>query len=261
MQAVIRKRSALWAIMASGALGMTMLSPARAAPASTESVAQINTSKETPQRQAAERGLFELSNRLTNMPGHSPSIFALDDYQALRRARIGMGFAVNLVNPQALLSGKSISESASPTSEWRFVVTVDDKPVGLITVAPMDGRWTMVSAGASGLAGELSRAASQFQQDPKARLRFIRSQQGVTDLLEVASGKAPPRYVPLLSARMMLSGAATSPQPVASARLAPSDQTNATAPLAPLSESDLAPALRESIKRGLIQNSLPSIAH
>jgi hypothetical protein len=226
------------AVMA--AMLYAVVSPTPAAPIGAASGA-IASAQGTPQRQAAENGLADLSDRLmTERPEQPASIFAVDDNRALRGARIGVGFQVNLIDPQALLSGKSIDASTYPANEWRFMVMVDDKPVGLVTVTPMQGRWQMVSAGASGLAKEISDVvAQQSRRDPLARFRFIRSLQGVADLIEVkaADGRLPPRYVPLASARLMSSRSGTAIGTVASA--------------SPLDEAQLLPDLRAGIRRGM----------
>lgn len=230
-----------------GALMLAMATASCAAHAQSavpESVADahhaFNMFEPTPQRLAAERGLFDLSNRLIALSHAGTRIFAVDDYQQLRHANIGAGFEVNLIDPHALLSGQSIDASAYPTGEWRFVVMVDNRPVGLITVASLHGEWNVVAAGASELASEISRTVSQYsQQDPSAHLHFMRSQQGVADFIEVASPhrNAPPQYVPLLSARIMLARSAATSRSVT--------------PSPALSEAEIAPALRDSIRRGM----------
>ncbi|GLQ86821.1 hypothetical protein [Dyella flagellata] len=236
---------ALWPAMMATLLCTTFIQPVMSAPINNEALDAIDAAQGTAQRQAAERGLFELSNRLTALPKSGTPIFAVSDYQELRRARIGVGFEVNLIDPQALLSGNSIGASTYPSNEWRFMVMVDNQPVGLVTVAPLNGRWKMVSAGASEMAQELSHIVSQYtQHEPAARLRFLRSQQGVADFVEVTpSGKdAPSQYVPLLSARIMLKQSAMTAGSVVPA----------------LAESQVAARLRASIRHGL---SAPSLAH
>lgn len=243
----MRARStALWPAVMATMLCTALIQPAQSAsPVDTPDV--IGTTQAAPQRQTAEQGLFDLSNRLMALPNPGTRIFAVDDYQKLRNAKIGTGFEVNLVDPQALLAGKSLSASAHPSNEWRFVVMVNDQPIGLMTVAWVHGRWKAVSAGGSELAKEVSLVLSQYtRQNPSTRLRFIRSQQGVADFIEATSvaGNLPPQYVPLLSARIMLTHSANT----AAAIEAPSA----------LAESQIAPDLRASIQRGL---STPSLAH
>ena len=243
----MRARSAtLWSAVMVTMLCTAVSQPVMSVPAD-DAPDIINTGQGKPQRQVAERGLFDLSNRLMAVSNPGTHIFAVDDYQELRNARIGAGFEVNLVDPQALLSGKSISASTHPSGEWRFVVMVGNQAVGLVTVAWLHGHWKMVSAGGGELAKEISHIVSQHsQQDPSERLRFIRSQQGVADFIEVAppSHNLPSRYVPLLSARIMLARS--------------TDAATLAASPSALAESQIAPDLRASIQRGL---STPSLAH
>jgi len=146
-----------------------------------------------------------------------------------------------LVDPHALLSGKRLDQSLYGSGEWRFVVMLSGKGVGLVTVALMNGKWTMVEAGASELAGELDTISARYaQRAPQAQLRFVRSQQAVADFVEVSgrapsASAAPPLYVPLASARTLL------------ARL----PTNAAVPDSTLSDAELGDVLRQSVQRGM----------
>lgn len=146
-----------------------------------------------------------------------------------------------LVDPDALLSGKRLDQSLYGSGAWRFVVMLDGKGVGLITVAFMNGKWTMVEAGASELASELGTVSTRYAQHaPRAQLRFVRSQQAVADFIEVSppapdASATPPVYVPLASARALLE------------RL----HTNAAAPGATLSDAELGDVLRQSVPRGM----------
>jgi hypothetical protein len=205
--------------------------------------AQPSSIRASPQRQAALAGLKALAARLpSSMPrSQSNRIFSVDDYRQLSSATIGDGFEMYLVDPHALLSGKRLDQSLYGSGEWRFVVMLDGKGVGLITVAFMNGKWTMVEAGASELAGELGTLSARYAQHaPEAQLRFVRSQQAVADFVEVSplasdASATPPVYVPLASARTML------------ARL----NTNAATPGATLSDAELGAVLRQTVQRGM----------
>jgi hypothetical protein len=204
------------------------------------------TIRASPQRQAALAGLKTLATHLqssmqSSRVNQANRIFNIDDNRLLSNATIGQGFEMYFVDPHALLSGKRLDQSLYGSGEWRFVVVLDGKGVGLITVALMNGKWTMVEAGASELAGELDTVSTRYaQQAPQARLRFVRSQQAVADFVEVstpapATSAATPVYVPLASARTML------------ARL----HANAAVPSPTLSDAELGDALRQSVQRGM----------
>ena len=164
----------------------------------------------TPQRQAAEQALRDLdrAGRLAanaNEAGVN-RVLAVDDYSKLRYASIGDGFEVNLIDPADLLAGKPIDECIRGTGQWRFIVLVAGKPVGLLTVARVGDDWKMMEVGASQLADKIAAIAARYAaQTPHPQLRFVRSLQAVADLIEVVppsvSGQpSPRRYVPLASA-------------------------------------------------------------
>lgn len=222
-------------------LAATLASIASAQPNATAT--QPSTPRASPQRQAALAGLEALAGHLPSaLPNvQANRIFSVDDYRQLSNATIGDGFEMYFVDPHALLSGKRVDQSLYGSGEWRFVVMLNGRGVGLITVALMNGKWTMVEAGASELAGELSAVAARYaQRAPKAQLRFVRSQQSVADFIEVSSltlgaSAAPPVYVPLASARTMIE------------RL----PANAASPSAMLSDAELGDVLRQTVQRGM----------
>ena len=222
-------------------LAATLASIASAQPNAV--AAQPSTIRASPQRQAALAGLKALAGHLPSaMPSvQANRIFSVDDYRQLSNATIGDGFEMCLVDPHALLSGKRLDQSLYGSGEWRFVVMLDGRGVGLITVASMNGKWTMVEAGASELASELGAVSTRYaQRAPKAQLRFVRSQQAVADFIEVSSptlstSTTPPVYVPLASARTMIE------------RL----HANAVPPDSPLSDTELGDVLRQTVQRGI----------
>jgi len=213
------------------------------------SIGALSPASGTVQRRAAEAGLAMLAERWSSSksaPG-ADRIFDIPDNRTLGRAAIGDGFEMYLVDPTALLSGKRLSQSLYGSGEWRFVVMANGKGVGLITVAPMHGKWTMVQAGASELAGEIASIAARYAvQSPGVRLRFIRSRQALADFIEVvlpaARDSSAPIYVPLISARAMLAPLGT----------------DAIAQAAPLSETQVDAALRPRLQRGMRD---PRIGH
>ncbi|RKP50749.1 hypothetical protein [Trinickia fusca] len=226
--------------------------PASSNPTTTATAGAIALVAGTPQRRAAEEGLAVLTTRLS-LPQHAAQatrIFAVDDSRLLRDAVIGYGFEVELVDPNALLAGNSIDASTRESGQWRFVVMLANRPIGLVTVASTHGQWKMVEAGGNELAQEVMTVVGRYRStSPPARLRFVRSQQGVADFIEVTPSSptdrtlstVTPQYVPLLSARMMLGN---SPADTATSH------TLSASPVA-LSETDVAPALRESVRRGM----------
>lgn len=212
-------------------------------------IGALSPASGTAQRRAAEAGLAMLAERWSSSktaPG-ADRIFDISDNRALKYAAIGDGFETYFVDPHMLLSGKGLSQSLSGSGEWRFVVMANGKGVGLVTVARMHGRWMMVEAGASELAGEIASLSAHYAHlSPGARLRFIRSRQAIADFIEVveptAQGSSAPVYIPLMSARAVL----------APLGAGPIEQ----APV--LSETQVASALRPRVQRGMRD---PRIGH
>lgn len=210
----------------------------------------------SPQRRAAEQGLAVLARRL---PASAPAagssrVFDVDDYRVLRDATLGEGFEIYLVDPHALLAGKRLDQSLYGSGEWRFVVMAHGKAVGLVTVARMNGTWSMVEAGASELAAEVASVAARYENTtPPPRLRFVRSLQAVADFIEVSAqntstaAAAPPGeayYIPLLSARSLLGRA--------------QERGESTSPERALRGPEVEAVLRAGVQRGL---SDPTFAH
>lgn len=206
----------------------------------------------TPQRDAAERSLAALAEHaMDNDDSRSLSrIFSMDSPGAVRDAAIGYGFEIYLIDAASLLAGNSIDKSLRRTGVWRFLVLIGDRPVGLATVARVRGQWKTVQMGGAGLAADISRAVSDYLRDPSApRLRFIRSEQGLADFIEVVA-HGEPAYLPLLSAQEL----AFSSRPDLAAGASPVAATKREA----LSEHRIIDALRASIRRGM---SDPRFSH
>lgn len=224
--------------LSSRAFGESNPVPARASASDT-----LSQDGGSAQRDAAQAGLAILIERshASTSNFHANRIFAIAGAQGLDGAKLGDGFETYLVDPKLLLSGKRLGDSLHGSGEWRFVVLQNGKGIGLITVARVDGNWTMVEAGASQLADEITSVAARYaQQAPGAHLRFVRSRQAVADFIQVSvpgpiDATKAPVYVPLTSARNLLSGQAVGP----------------LTPAAALTDAQLDDALRRSVRRGM----------
>lgn len=210
---------------------------------------------------AAERGLAEYVQRKQRHAGAARAkALAADGDDDLGRARIAGGFEVHTIAPDDMLTGRGeLRQMAKASGIWRFFARIDGRPVGLVTVQRMDGRWQAVSFGAAGLAQELSPLMERHGKAGAAQLRFIRVHQAQTDLLEVVSpADLQARYAPLASARHALGNDLPK---VAMAAVTPADAADVTAPAAPMARTVQMPALldtyelleplRAAVKRGL----------
>ncbi|SUX55607.1 hypothetical protein [Chromobacterium vaccinii] len=124
------------------------------------------------------------------------------DGRELASLRLGRGFPVYSVNPQRLLAADAdLSGLMAPTGSWRFVALSGSRPVGLVTVEKLEGRWQAIAFGAA----ELAKNVEAAQAGHAGQTRFLRVYQAQSDFLEVAQADGKPRFAALMSAREALS--------------------------------------------------------
>lgn len=153
--------------------------------------------------QAAKRGLAQFAEHQQSLrPGSAPVDFPLDitDVGDLKQATIGHGFEVHTIDPKELLARGDLPSLAKPTGQWRFVVSLRGRPIGLATVERVNGRYETVAYGGSVLAKDVEAAMSAHGNGARSNLRFVRIYQARADLLEVDRAK----FAPLHSARESL---------------------------------------------------------
>jgi hypothetical protein len=154
------------------------------------------------QRDFAQFAAYQMRTR----PGVAPADFPLDigDMQDLKDAVIGYGFPVHTVDPKDIVAGRTdLQAMARPTGQWRFIITVRGKPVGLATVEQVNGRFETVSYGGAVLAKDVDALTAHHGNANRSNLRFVRIYQARSDFLEVSEGGRT-RYAPLHSARESL---------------------------------------------------------
>jgi hypothetical protein len=194
---------------------------------------------------AARQGLADFVQRKQQGAGDGSSgRLPLDvpDASALSNARVAYGFEVHTIAPKDIIEGRTeLARMVRPTGIWRFVVRLDARPVGLVTVDKVDGRWQAVSFGGSELAREVDALMAVHADATRSNVRFIRIYQAQSDLLEVVSAEdGQARYAPLRSAREAL----------AAQGLAAEGATAAAA--VPLQDSyDLIEPLRAAVKKNM----------
>jgi len=145
-----------------------------------------------------------LQNGAGSMPPHFP--LAVTDVKELGHARIGYGFQVYTLDPADVIAGRSdVGRMARPTGDWRFVIDVNGRPIGLATVRQERGQWETVSYGGAALAREIATVAARHGNASRSNLRFIRVFQAQSDFIEVTSdADFRVRFAPLQSARQSL---------------------------------------------------------
>ena len=152
---------------------------------------------------AAQRDLLKLATHAaksrTGAPaGELPFGLATD---TPAHARIAYGFPVHTVDPAAMMEGGPLGKLVQPNGQWRFVVKVQGKPVGLATVEKVDGKFTTVAYGAAELAKDLDIMFKRHGNADRSNLRFVRIYQSRADLLDVGGADGRRRYAPMASAR------------------------------------------------------------
>ena len=226
-------------------IGLAGVLPAGAAEPGTIRIAAADQRTDQPgsvPRATAVRELqafveTELAHAASGLPQGFP--LAIRDLQDLRGATVGTGYQVFDANSRELLAGSSLSDSAHASGRWRFVVQIDGRPAGLLTVALHEGTWQLVSIGGIEAARELEAVNAYHAATNGTPLRLIRVPQATADFLEVNSGGAL-RFAPLRAARETLAriqvqtGAALSAQSL-------------------LNDADFVPALRTAVTRNLAQ--------
>ena len=166
--------------------------------------AQLDSASSAARRDFSQFVQFQVQNHA----GSAPQGFPLDvaDVQDLKDARIAYGFPVYTIDPADLLAGRrELKAMAKPTGIWRFVVTLNEQPIGLATVEQVNGKWETVAYGATVLARDLDAAMSAYGNADRSNVRVLRIYQAQSDFLEVSSAQnGAARFAPLHSARQSL---------------------------------------------------------
>lgn len=155
---------------------------------------------------AAQRDLARFATHQVQRTG-SPAEFPLDvaNLGELKEAVISYGFPVHTIDPDVLLAGRgAMQQMVRPTAQWRFVITLRNRPVGMATVERVNGRYETVAYGGAVMSKDLDALAAQFGNADKSNLRFVRIYQARADFLEVAGNDGRAKFAPLHSARASL---------------------------------------------------------
>jgi hypothetical protein len=157
---------------------------------------------------AAQRDFAQFAaHQLQVRSGGAPVDFPLEiaDLQDLKEARVSYGFPVYTIDPPELMAGRgSIQGMARQTPQWRFVITLRNRPIGMATVERHQGKFETVSYGAAVLAKDVDAMMNFHGNADKSNLRFVRIYQAKADLLEVVGQDGRARFAPLHSARESL---------------------------------------------------------
>lgn len=197
--------STLLGLAVAGCLSLSSPAPyAQTAPLSASPQAQRDGASSAARRDFTQFVQYQVQNHA----GSAPQGFPLEvaDVQDLTDARIAYGFPVYTIDPAELLAGRrEMKAMARPTGIWRFVITLNEQPIGLATVEQVDGKWETVAYGATVMAKDLDAAMGAHANADRSNVRVLRIYQAQSDLLEVSSAQSGAvRFAPLHSARQSL---------------------------------------------------------
>jgi hypothetical protein len=133
-------------------------------------------------------------------------------------ASLGEGFPICTIRGQTLLDREKTDKMiplrrlVEETADWYFPVISADKPVAMLFVSRLEGRWQVSGIGHGGIARELGDMLSTWKPSDGYAFRFVRSFEAKSDFLEIYGGQTlmrtgdtdPRGYLPFLSARVAL---------------------------------------------------------
>jgi hypothetical protein len=205
MQPISQFRQTLIAALLGGASLLFAVPIASAAP--------NNIAQQAATRHATSEALNAARRDFSQFVAHqlqrqgAPADFPLDvaDLQDLKNATIGYGFAVHTIDPPELLAGRGTMQAmARQVNQYRFVIMLNERAIGMATVEKNNGRYETVAYGGAVLAKDLDAVAAVHGNADKTNLRLMRIYQARSDLLEVVGTDGRARFAPLHSARESL---------------------------------------------------------
>jgi hypothetical protein len=199
------RRAVLAAVL--GAAGLACVLPAAQAQSITggQQIGRQLTAQAmaTAQRDFAQFAAHQLQVRSGGVPIDFP--LEITDLQDLKEATISYGFPVYTIDPPELMAGRgSMQNMVRPTPQWRFVIALRGRPIGMATVERNQGKFETVAYGAAVLAKDVDALMGFHGNADKSNLRFVRVYQARSDLLEVVGQDGRARFAPLHSARESL---------------------------------------------------------
>lgn len=131
------------------------------------------------------------------------SLYSMAD---LKRATIAYGFEVFTINPKDILDGRQdLKDVVQGSGIWRFMIKVDQTPVGLMTVEYAQGKWQATEFGAAGLAKDLDEQMGMYGNASRNNMKFVRIYQAQADFMLVSKpSEGKVQFAPLNSARLSL---------------------------------------------------------
>ena len=152
-------------------------------------------------RAAADVGLQRWINQFIKEGVRPGKHFVLDvaTIEQLKSARLGRAFATTAVDPKRLMAGSSLRQATYADGEWRFVVMVGQRAVGLVEVRQVGGKYQMVGLGSKALAQDIENTLAPY---PGRTASLLRIHSTHADYMELAANNpSRSQYAPLRTAR------------------------------------------------------------
>jgi hypothetical protein len=124
----------------------------------------------------------------------------LPDAGDASRLRLGQGLRMQTLNARSLASNENLAQAIEPGDTWRFLLLLDENPVGLATVERTgSGSYVIVDIGARPFAERVVELARQ--QPGTGPVSLLRSREAAVDVVAFGAGPAGTRiYIPISAA-------------------------------------------------------------
>lgn len=215
--------------MPARAPSMVMAGQAATAPGHAAAVLALQRFTDEVQARHALPSILAASSavgaRRGNRPGAATAVpvagfpLAVHSLADLQQAQIGWGVAVYAANPRELLAGRSLAASTHPTGEWRYAITLQGRPIGMVTLVHAANDWQAVSFGGAELSRDMDALIRRYH-GAGVNLRYVQLPQAEASFMEIQQRGAQPAFATLGVAKSGVRIAAV-PAPRAGAKLLP----------------------------------------
>lgn len=153
---------------------------------------------------AAKQGVGVL---LGGSSDESIRMLGLSGRQDISAATVGEGFQVFVLDPGLLQSNaqsQDFRQAIKPTNSWEFVIEGSENAKAVMKIDNVEGKFTAVSIGSSGMARQLARIAEVWPTSSNYSHKIVRIYQAKSDFVELSQGDILLGFIPLISARIAM---------------------------------------------------------
>jgi len=169
-------------------------------------VANTKAMGETPPPDVVQAASDGLAFLLKNLSPQSLQRVGFSTQNEIESATLGRGFQVLTIPPTAVVSQDAVIDRQSliQTDTWEFLIVANGKALSLLKVALMNGRWTAVGLGSSGLAMELQSILEVWPISRGYEFRLVHVYQAGACFVEGARRGQTFGLIPTASARLAM---------------------------------------------------------